>query len=529
MRALAITLVVSSLAALAPRSAAAGDFIDTRLNFTLTNENVLAKPGETNPNIPGWRFGRPNSLGVQFFDNYDTRFSGFENLSNLAAYKKGKAGTNWEMEGALVLLFNQFTDVSVGVFDNGSYIKSTYYFDQSRASKQNLALTVFPMNSDRMRAGYSYRLSWGGSPTFFKFNPDLPSGSSTFVQNPNPVPGAKLQYGTDGFYVYAGAKSTIFRNPKSNEEEGLWGGFFGVGVDVSEMIRIEANGAVIDRGKNPKQEVLGEPVTLIGGTGQVVIHDGIPVGTSIDFKLYKNDPASPSLWFTPEKYPGGVTWLVSSEFTTLAQTLQSGDKPAATTRQPAMAGDLNARAKVGFTRLRLDVSYRTLEFILVNVPSFVPYVDFPQMGDTKVQTTPDVFFAGGADYRIDDIATTIGLTLGIDMPATYKASSLSSLAGNNPTPALQGPATVVVRGEGDFEILPADKDRAPIFAAKLESMFEFNEFMSARAQAYYVRDENRATLVRVCAEGQDCQFQPFERTFRNPDQLGFNVTLSARF
>ena len=54
--------------------------MDTRLSFTLTNENVLVKPGETIPSVPGWRFGTPrqapNSLGVLFFDNYDTRYSG---------------------------------------------------------------------------------------------------------------------------------------------------------------------------------------------------------------------------------------------------------------------------------------------------------------------------------------------------------------------------------------------------------------------------------------------------------------------
>src|SRR4029079_7847581 len=44
-------------------------FMDTRLAFTLTNENILAKPGETIPSVPGFRFGVPNSLGVLFFDN----------------------------------------------------------------------------------------------------------------------------------------------------------------------------------------------------------------------------------------------------------------------------------------------------------------------------------------------------------------------------------------------------------------------------------------------------------------------------
>jgi hypothetical protein len=62
-------------------------FMDVRLNFTLTNENLLAEPGETIPSVPGWRFGRPNSLGTLFFDNYDTRFSGYETLSHAIMYR----------------------------------------------------------------------------------------------------------------------------------------------------------------------------------------------------------------------------------------------------------------------------------------------------------------------------------------------------------------------------------------------------------------------------------------------------------
>src|SRR3954469_10196319 len=91
-------LLCASLA----RTAYAGDFVDTRLNMTLTNENVLVKPGETNPSIPGWRFGRPNNFGILFFDNYDTRYSGFENLAHLVLYKKHDSA-RVTAEGALLL------------------------------------------------------------------------------------------------------------------------------------------------------------------------------------------------------------------------------------------------------------------------------------------------------------------------------------------------------------------------------------------------------------------------------------------
>src|SRR5262245_43335893 len=34
----------------------ADGLVDGRLNFTFTNENLLTKPGETVPSVPGWRF-----------------------------------------------------------------------------------------------------------------------------------------------------------------------------------------------------------------------------------------------------------------------------------------------------------------------------------------------------------------------------------------------------------------------------------------------------------------------------------------
>ncbi len=47
------------LGSLAFRTPPRSDFVDTRLNFTLTDENLLAKPGETQPSVPGVRIGSP--------------------------------------------------------------------------------------------------------------------------------------------------------------------------------------------------------------------------------------------------------------------------------------------------------------------------------------------------------------------------------------------------------------------------------------------------------------------------------------
>ena len=53
------------------------------------------------------------------------------------------------------------------------------------------------------------------------------------------------------------------------------------------------------------------------------------------------------------------------------------DKSNATARQSAIAGDINLRAQIGHVRIKLDAVYRSLEFILQNQPSLVPFQAFP--------------------------------------------------------------------------------------------------------------------------------------------------------
>ena len=97
-----------------------GGFTDVRLNLTLTNENMLTEPGETIPSVPGWRFGRPNSLGTLFFDNYDTRFSGYETLSHANMYRNYRKD-HLEAEGVLAIRLNELAERKIDLWDAVSY------------------------------------------------------------------------------------------------------------------------------------------------------------------------------------------------------------------------------------------------------------------------------------------------------------------------------------------------------------------------------------------------------------------------
>src|SRR5262249_13488227 len=342
-------------------------------------------------------------------------------------------------------------------------------------------------------------------------------------------PGAKLQWASDRYYVWAGAKSSVLLNRATAQQESVWAGLGGFGVDVTPMLRIEGNGGVFDRGANQKQDVLGKPGTMFGGSGQIALHQGMPVTSSTDYALYKNDPSSVAPLFHPEEYPGGLAWLVMAEATLVAQTLQDADHPQSTKTQQATAADMNVRIKWNHTRVRMDAAFRSLEFVLLNVPSFVPYQDFP----AQAQVAPDLLVAIGADQNFAHLGLTVGATFGIDKPATFTPPrgqplppEIGGTTCSDPSNPLCQTSTVVVRNEGDFSILPPGKDALPLYALKVTAREDFNEVFPTILDVYYVRDDNRTILVG--GNPADPTSLP-HRDFIEPNQIGFNLTLQARF
>lgn len=478
-------------------------FMDTRLAFTMTNENIFAKPGETIPSVPGWRFGVPNSLGVLFFDNYDTRFSGFETMSHAVAYRSYSSG-HLQAEGAFVLRINELSENNIALQDAGTYMVITNWKDPTHKDPTRISLTAFPVSSDRFRLGYSYRLSWGGSPEYKR------SKSST--------PGVKLQYDTKNMYAFVGAKSATIVDPKDGEVKGALAGLAGAGIDPHPNVRIELNGGVFDRGYNELQDVLGERVWLVGGSAQISVFKGMPLRSSVDYKLYKYNGERVSQLFSPEKYPGGFAWLAQAELTTIAQTLKDPEHTGSTKRQYGMAGDLNVRVKLDRYRMRLDLSYRDLAFILHSQPSLPPYSDFP----IAYKLEPNLFGAVGIDRNWGDWVT-LGVITGVEKPAT-----LTSPKGI-PGAAEQGTSTAVIRNNNIdtlITILPTGAQALPQFAVKGTAKLDFAKIFSAVFDLFYSYDPNQTRYTRACDDPDQC---PFKYTFGEYHQLGVNATLQARF
>ncbi|HEX4421883.1 MAG TPA: hypothetical protein VH165_28420 [Kofleriaceae bacterium] len=480
-------------------------FFDTRIAFTLTNENLIAKPGETIPNAAGWRFGTPNSLGVLFFDNYDTRYSGFETLSHATMYREYTNG-HLQAEGAFVIRINELSGSNISLADDGTYLTLSDWKDPTHKDPTRISLTAFPVSSDRFRLGYSYRLSWGGDPEYQRSN--------------NSTPGAKLQYDTENTYVFVGGKSSVVVDPRDGEEKAALAGLVGAGWDPDPMVRLEFNGGYFDRGYNELQDVQREKVQLFGGSAQVSIHKDMPLRSSLDYRLYKNNGESISGLFAPEKYPGGLSWLAQSEFTVLGQTLKDPDQTGTTKVQYGKAGDVNVRVKLDRIRLRLDLSYRDLAFILHSQPSLPPYEDFP----AAYTTTADYFGAIGVDNNWGDWLT-IGVIAGVEKPATL--TSPKGIPGADASMA--GSSTAVIRNNNIdtlITILPAGESAVEQYAVKGTVKVDFAKFFSALLEVFYSYDGNQTQYTRTCSDPEQC---PFAYSFGQFNQLGVNATLQARF
>ena len=481
----------------------ASGFMDTRLAFTLTNENLLAKPGETIPSVPGWRFGTPNSLGVLFFDNYDTRFSGFETLSHAIMYRSFTSG-HLQAEGAFVLRINELSENTISLSDAGSYLVITNWKDPTHKDPTRISLTAFPVSSDRFRLGYSFRLSWGGSPEYKR------------ARSSNP--GVKLQYDFENGYVFAGAKSAVVVDPADGEQKAALAFLAGAGYDPSKNLRVEVNGGYFDRGKNELQDVQDQKVVLFGASAQVSLHHNMPLRSSVDYRLYRYNNEQISQLFAPEKYPGGLAWMAQAEATAMGQTLKDPENTGSTVRQIGTAGDLNVRVKYDRLRLRLDLSYRDLAFILHSQPSLPPYSDFPK----DYTLAPNLFAAIGADKNWGDWLT-LGLIAGIELPAT-----LTTPKGIPGAPTV-GTSTAVVRNNNIdtlITILPPGQDALPQTAVKATAKIDFGRIYSAVAEVFYSYDPNQTRYSRVCGDPQNCAFDYVPGKY---NQLGVNITLQARF
>jgi hypothetical protein len=368
-------------------------------------------------------------------------------------------------------------DGGIAFGDDGSFLRLIYGLGENR-EHSNLTFAAFPVSSDRIRGGFSYAISWAGNAMF---------------ANNGLVPGCKLQLTQPRWYAYATGKATYVATPRI---AAAGGGLFGAGVDVTETFAIEANGGIFSRGYSTRSPSLH--TAAYGGTLQLAYHRGLPIGTSIDLQLYRNDPDQQVRFFAPEIYDDQWSVVVKSEATLLEQTVTTpAGQPVA---QPAVAADLNFAAKYRKLRLGLNLVYQSAAFILFNVPSNPAGAAFPAGADAQ----PQAFFDVGFDYFFARAHLTPGLRAGVERPAFARGPGLVDPVTGRVTTAGE---VMVFRGAYAADTLT--RTVAPIYAATASCRWDASELISAIAAVLLRYDPDRAAA------------QPFS--------VGFNLMLQARF
>lgn len=498
---------------LAPPEAQAWDFMDTRVTWTFGDDDVLARSGEVFPDSPLPSIGDRDGYEL-FFDNLDTRYTGREHLTHLVMYKRMPSllSDRLTIEAALVMLFNiqaLYGDAPTtnGVLrDDGSYIRLFYGWNTTRPT-DGLEVVLFPIDTNRFQVGYLYDLAFGGGNIFTRN-----AGSLT--------PGLKLQIRVGNFYYFIGMKTAVVRQevevPTTEGEESEftvqfvsetnYGGLTGLGFDATPWFRFDLSGGYFQTGTFPIAGLRAQPVYTYGGAARVVFHQGIPVGMSADFRLYRNDPdAEASVGRRGEEYvPGQFSWYLSAEGGIIGQHLSDREVFEGTREQLGYAAALQFRFKFGYLRGHLTGFVRNAPYMLMNTPSLVPFVAIAGEG---VTVTPQAFGALGVDYFFPSAHLTLGGMLGVESPPFYEADTSN--------------VGWVLNEQGFRDALPSGDRPYPVIAARLSVQWDLAEFMSLVGSLQYVRDANQ-TRREQTAFGDRLVYQ-------RENQLGFLVTAQARF
>ena len=511
-------------------TALAGDFIDTRLSFILSDDNLLSDPGESLINSPQMDLGARK--GVIFpFENLNSQDEGDETLTHIVLYKEMPSFIkNLTTDAAFVARLSVLTEPENGfsagdirLKDDGSYLRARYSFtdveiDEKTGhtlnSRRQLEFTFFPTNADRFRAGYTYDLSWAGNKIYTQ-------QKSQFA-----TPGFRLRFDWDGFYAFAGAKSTreliltTDNDDVANRELGaFWGGIFGLGY-VGDNFGVEANGAIFDSGTNPKQGVQGKEVYTGGISARLsAFSDGFHPESSIDYRLYRNndDAFEASNYFLrrPKNYESFV-WRATIEGNWLTETLADFDKLGSTKRVDAFAGAVRGDFFIGKLAINVDFVFRDLYFILFNVPGLDPYYALPKSSET----TPELMFAVKGEYWFESTNLLPSLQFGIQKPATYRGRISETLNANELT---GGKQTVAIMDSSTIIAFPNGHEPKEVYSIKAALRWDLSEMMSLIGSINYIYDRNQL------GRRKDTVDFTAEYYMRDPHVVGLSLFAQARF
>lgn len=489
-----------------------GNAMATRVTFAIADDNILAGARDRSPGA-----GFKLAADRLFYDAIEQRKRGFETETQLVVYKRVPTYfKRMDAEAAFVVELQHYTNektykTETQIRDDGSYVKLNWYTKRNDYQGDQVSLTMFPFDSQRFLLGYTYNITWGGERTFPN---NAPGGDS--ARSNSMVPGMRLRYdfkvgtGKDG-YVYAGAKTARLLNEQINEPQTYYGVLGGYGVSFTKWLTWEANGGFFQRGAFPPQGsnfpgIGGRTAQAFGGSTRLTFRYGAPIGTSIDFQLFRYSPDATYLLTQNQIYDNRISGSAAFEFTSVGQTLLDWEKPDTVVIRPAMAAAFNGRLRIKKTRLFATALYRNLDYVVLDIPGVAPYRAFPAGAIVK----PEWFIVAGVDYYFQRPRLTPGFVFAFKNPASYTSND----------------TTLVYREYWDVETLPQGKDAFKILSTKLTIKWDLAPFFVIVGELRYTLDSNRTKFVK--SDDDAGRIRVFEDA-NITNRLGFFLLAQARW
>src|SRR6202041_612755 len=111
-------------------------------------------------------------------------------------------------------------------------------------------------------------------------------------------------------------------------------------------------------------------------------------------------------------------WSVSAEVDALGQHLKNFDVSGQMSDQGAYAAALQGVVRDGYWRFSATGITRDLNYVVKNVPGFIPFETLPKDASTQ----PEIFGSLSADYYIRRLRLTPGIAGGIQLPSTFQST-----------------------------------------------------------------------------------------------------------
>ena len=527
---LIVVTVIAAASWCAATTVAAQPFEQTTISFSFGDDDVLKDPGETRKNSPAAFIGGQTQSSVDRVGG-----SAFHSTATRLSLNKRIDAGNFYTEGDLRLQMSVDSEGTYDFYDDSTLLSLNW----TPITDHKVRLTMYPVDSDRVRLGYHYDITWGGTRIFPK---NFTNGL---------VPAVVLSAETPNLGGFVGLKTAlvsapaedILDNPGGNTNqfvERTFYGFLGGGhVQILKGLKFHLSGGYFGKGTSTRSDVLGARIHAGGVSTMVSYHAGGEVGKRLDLRMYYEDPDNYALAPKASAYGQDFGFDVALEYSRLIQTLEDPDRFGSTINEHSNALAFSAGMRVKKLRVHFDASYRDLSYIVWNVPGFVANQALPESADLSHHGSfaflPDflggeIFAVISTDYFIEfakSMGFTPALSLGILLPATYTGVGTGS-TGQGPSAAehAQGIQTTVVRGStaNDWGTLVTADDgyELPVIMAKLDLRYNLTQHFTMVGEISYANDPNYTQVV-LDPHGHAL------REFIDPNILGLGVVSELSF